>query len=89
MNSSEANAALFDEVGAGGRVSRLGLRDMDARARDGGFRAAGAVARLDGGTVSLVWASGTAQGAEFNNAGLIGYLLKAANCEKVGLSAIL
>ena len=75
MNSSEANAALFDEVRAGGRVARLGLRDMDARARDGGFRAAGAVARLNGGTVSLVWASGTAQGAEFNNAGLIGYLL--------------
>ena len=74
MNSSEANAALFDQVEAGGRVARLGLRDMDVRARDGGFRAAGAVARLDGGTVSLVWASGTARGASFNNAGLIGYL---------------
>ena len=74
MNVSGANAALFDHVGAGGRVSRLGLRDMDVRARDGGDRAAGAVARLDGGTVSLVWASGTAQGALFNNAGLVGYL---------------
>ena len=74
MNSSDANAALFDHVGTGGRVSRVGLRDVDVRVRDGGNRAAGAVARLDGGTVSLVWASGTVQGALFNNAGLVGYL---------------
>ena len=74
MNSSDANAALFDHVGTGGRVSRVGLRDMEVRVRDGGNRAAGAVARLDGGTVSLVWASGTVQGALFNNAGLVGYL---------------
>ena len=79
MNSSNANAALFDAIGVnpdgvGGRVSRVGLRDVDVRVRDGGNRAAGAVARLDGGTVSLVWASGTVQGALFNNAGLVGYL---------------
>ena len=72
INKSEENGGLFNVIGTGGRVSRLGLPDIDVRAS--GFRSAGLAAHLNGGTVRLVWASGTAQGAISNNAGLIGYL---------------
>ena len=72
INKSDENGGLFNVIGTGGRVSRLGLPDIDVRAS--GFRSAGLAAHLNGGTVRLVWASGTAQGAISNNAGLIGYL---------------
>ena len=65
--------ALFRLVGTGGRVSRLGLPDVEVRVNSGD-RAAGVVAQLGGGAVSLVWATGSVQGGTFNNAGLVAFL---------------
>ena len=72
VNPASGNGALFILVGTGGRVSRLGVPDVDVRVS--GSRAAGVVADLSGGAVSLVWATGSVQGGTFNNAGLVAFL---------------
>ena len=73
VDPASGNGALFFLVGTGGRVSRLGVPDVDVRVR-AGSRAAGVVADLSGGAVSLVWATGSVRGGEYNNGGLVGYL---------------
>ena len=72
VNPASGNGALFILVGTGGRVSRLGVPDVDVRVS--GSRAAGVVADLSGGAVSLVWATGSVRNGEYNNGGLVGYL---------------
>ena len=53
----DGNAALFIEIGTNGRVSRLGLSDVEIRGIGNDNRVA-AVAQTLKGTMSMVWATG-------------------------------